>query len=333
MSRGSLFLIAAVTLSTLSACTPENALDRNKFTDVFSQEPTADVDILWVVDNSSSMDNEQQLVADGFEAFISTIEDTNINFHIGVITTDMDSTNTDRGVLVGDPPYLTPDDDYITLFEDRVRLGVDGSDQEKGLAAALEALTEPKASGANAGFLREEAVLSIIFVADEDDCSDSDRMAGMGGDACYNNEDLLDPVKDYIDAYKAIKTGVETRVIASGIIGPDVEEDCPESWPGHRYRSVSEGLSGIVGSICESDYSNIMDQMGLAASGVLTVFQLSNVPVVETLEVGVDDQLIPEDPETGWNYDDVYYTIRFDGSYVPPRGSTVTITYEIAGAI
>jgi hypothetical protein len=324
---------AAVTLLLLGACSPENSVDRNSFTDVFNQEPVADVDILWVVDDSTSMESEQQLVADGFEAFISTIEDTNINFQVGVVTTDMDAANPDRGTLIGDPAFITPEDDYVALFEDRVRVGVDGSDQEKGLAAALDALSEPKASGVNDGFLRKDAVLSIIFVSDEDDCSDEDRLASGDGRSCYDEEDELVAVKDYIDAFKALKADTNGRVLASGIVGPDVSENCPDTWPGHRYQATSQGLGGIIGSICDSDYSDIMDQMGLAVSGVLTVFQLSYVPLLETLEVAIDDELIPEDPDQGWTFDDEYYTIRFDGDVVPERGTTVTVTYEIAGNI
>ena len=318
----------------LAGCTPDNAIDRSVYTDVFTQEPVADVDILWVVDNSHSMESEQQLVADGFEAFIATIEDTNINFHIGVVTTDMDPRFEERGVLIGEPRYITPEDDYIAEFQDRVTVGTDGSDQEKGLAAALDALSEPKASGINEGFLRPDAVLSIIFVSDEDDCSDGDLLAGEDGRACYEREEDLEPVKQYVDAFKALKDDTNGRVLTSGIIGPDAgSSDCPDTWPGHRYRSVSQATGGIVGSICDADYSGIMDQMGLAVSGVLSVFQLSNIPVYETLEVGVDDRLIPEDPDRGWTYDEEYYTIRFDGDYVPERGTVVTITYEIAGSI
>jgi len=326
--------ILAVALVALAAgCSPENSVDRNAHTDTFLQEPVADVDILWVIDNSVSMASEQQLVADGFESFISTIEDTNINFQIGVVTTDMDATNPDAGVLLGEPAYLTSDDDYIPLFEERIQVGTEGSDHEKGLAAALEALTEPKASGVNDGFLRPDAVLSIIFVSDEDDCSDDNALDDQDGSACYQSEQSLIPVKDFIDDFRDLKAGTNGRVIASGILGPNASEGCDETWPGHRYDAVAQGLGGIVGSICDANYSEIMDQMGLAVSGVLSVFQLEYVPVVESLEVAVDDELIGEDPVNGWTYDDEYYTIRFDGDYVPPRGTSVSITYEVAGSI
>jgi len=327
--------LSALLLASLlsAACTPDNAIDRRTHTDTFTQEPSAEVDILWVVDNSNSMESEQQLVADGFESFIRTIEETNIDFHVGVITTNMDADNPDRGKLLGEPQVITPEDDYVMLFEDRIRVGTDGSDKEKGLAAALGALSEPHISSINEGFRRDDAALSIIFVSDEDDCSDNESLAAYDGSACYSREELLVPVRDYVDEYKDLAATGNPLVLTSGIVGPDVDEDCDETWPGHRYEAVADAMGGVVGSICNPDYSNIMDRMGLAVSGVLTVFQLTYVPVDGSIEVGVDETIVDEDAGSGWTYDDTYYTIRFDGDFVPQRDSTISITYEVAGNI
>ena len=166
-------MLALLTLSLL-ACDQENTYTRLSATDVFQQEPISEVDILFVIDNSVSMQGEQERVASGFEAFITSMTDSNIDFHIGVVNTDMDADNGDRGKLLGDPNYLTNEDDYVKLFKQRIKVGTEGSDKEKGLSAALRAVTEPLASGANYGFMRPEATLSIIFVADENDCSDND---------------------------------------------------------------------------------------------------------------------------------------------------------------
>lgn len=47
------------------------------------------VDILWVVDNSGSMCQEQKVLRDNFQKFIDEINKTNLDFHIGVTTSDM----------------------------------------------------------------------------------------------------------------------------------------------------------------------------------------------------------------------------------------------------
>jgi hypothetical protein len=63
----------------------------------------------------------------------------------------------------------------------------------------------------------------------------------------------------------------------------------------------------------------------------LTVFNLKYAAVPATIEVTVDDELVIEDPVEGWTYDPEFKQIRFDGDYVPPRGSSLSIYYEIAG--
>lgn len=54
--------------------------------------PSADpeeVDILWVIDNSGSMCQEQEALRDKFDQFVEQFAEENIDFHIGVTTTHM----------------------------------------------------------------------------------------------------------------------------------------------------------------------------------------------------------------------------------------------------
>ncbi len=327
-------MISVLLAGGLSGCLIETTeISRLKQNDVFIQEPSAEVDILWVVDNSPSMSEEQQRVADGFSDFIDSLSDTQIDFHIGVITTDMDMGNPDRGVLIGSTPYLTTEDDYIAEFQERVKVGVDGSDKEKGLAAALYSLSEPIISGPNDGFMREQATTSIIFVSDEDDCSDGEALADEGSESCYSQSDQLIPVKDYVQSFRSLKPP-SVRLVTSAIVGPEASEHCTESWPGHRYMSVTDATGGVSGNICDAAYAEIMYDLGLAVTGVRTVFQLTYSAVEETIEVWVGDASgngdnVEMDPDSGWSYDSAYWTVRFDGDYYPPRGTTISVEYEI----
>ncbi len=67
-------------------------------------------------------------------------------------------------------------------------LGTDGDTYEKGLEAAERALTPPLAAegGPNDGFLRPGAFLVVVFLSDENDCSDR-------GDECRTEADCPDP--------------------------------------------------------------------------------------------------------------------------------------------
>ena len=325
--------IACLTLLGVGACSIDNSVDRRSTTEVFLQEPNSLVDILWVIDSSPSMADEQQLIANGFESFIGTLEESNADFHLGVLDMDMDLDNAQRGMLIGNPAFLTVEDDYVAQFQSRVKVGVSGSDKEKGISSALTAVTEPLVSGHNAGFVREEANLVFVFVSDEDDCSDGDALDAEGGAACYDQRGRLLTVKKLIQEYIALKSG-DVRVMASAIIGPPVnqQQDCSqEAWPGHRYKAMVKALGGVVGNICEPDYSGLMEDLGLAVAGELTVFNLKYAAVPATIEVLVNEDLIAEDPENGWTYDPEYKQLRFDGSYVPERGSSISVYYEIAG--
>jgi len=314
----------------LAACEQENEVYRQTHEDVFYQVPTDLVDILWVVDNSLSMADEQAEVADKFSDFISSVEDTDLDFHIGVITTDMDSSDLGRGRLLGDPIYLTQDTpNYAELFAERVQVGTKGSDREKGIDAAYTALSEPMISGSNAGFLRDGATLSIIYVSDENDCTDRGALdVYTEAQACYEHSDELVPVRELLADYSELKSNGE-RILVSSIVGPEITQNCDGAVPGFRYETMAEGFGGIIGNICQDNFASIMERLGLQVSGELTSFQLTYSATEGTIEVWVNDDSVPEDELNGWTYDTEYAIVYFHGDEIPVRDSTIAISYEI----
>ena len=56
--------------------------------DVFTQKGAAQVDILWMIDNSGSMEAEQEKVAERFNQFFNQLIVSQVDYHIGVITSD-----------------------------------------------------------------------------------------------------------------------------------------------------------------------------------------------------------------------------------------------------
>jgi hypothetical protein len=160
------------------------------------------LDVLLVVDNSNSMGDEQQALIAGLPDFIEVLENLDgglPDIHIGVVSTDVGAgpfsdascpLNGDDGAL------LVPDSRCgITTGESFLRsaptadgratnfggsltdafgcmaaLGVNGCGFEQPLEAVRRAL-EP---GANEGFRRPGALLAIVFLTDEDDCSAMD---------------------------------------------------------------------------------------------------------------------------------------------------------------
>ena len=139
--------------------------------DTFTQKAAGQVDILWVVDNSWSMGEEQTNLANNFASFMTYIDQSLIDYQIGVISTDMEDL-AHSGRLQGSPKIITrATPNPQAAFAANVQVGTDGGGNEMGLLAAHDALTEPLASTDNAGFHRPEASMAIIFVSDEDDKS------------------------------------------------------------------------------------------------------------------------------------------------------------------
>jgi hypothetical protein len=185
-------------------------------------------------------------------------------------------------------------------------------------------------AGANAGFLREDAFLLVIFVTDENDCSDDGAMDSMGAAACYSDPDLLVPVSEYVHDFQAIKSS--DRLFTGGIIGPKMSEaeGCvSDVAPGHRYRSFLEYTGGTEGSICDSEFGSIMFDMGLNAAGIRTAFELSELPRTESIQVWVDFEEIPQSTTDGWSYNEETGYVIFNGDSVPERGSEIVIEYEM----
>ena len=321
----------------LVAC-QETEFSRLRASEIFEQAPSNAVDILWVIDNSISMENEQENVAAGFADFVSQLETTEMDFQLGVISSDMDPTNTAAGVLLGSPPVLSRSvPDYAELFRTRVRMGTGGSDKEKGLESALTALSSPLADTRNLGFMRDDAMLNVVVLSDENDCSDGGALGpNATGEQCYTDVEKLRPVAEIVRDLKLLKP--PGRVVMSGIVGPDIVEDCQDTVPGRRYYAAIQMLGGVRADICQTDYGNVMQALGEVASGILRVFQLQNNAVEETIIVtvttldGVSAEVL-KDATNGWTYDATYAQIVFHGTAIPPRGATVEVSYERAGGV
>ncbi len=310
-----------------AGCTNENSVDYQTKTDTWAQAPNNQVDILWVVDDSFSMEEEQQTLANGFASFASQLDESGTDFQMGVITTSFDYSDPNRGVLLGDPPFLTQGDDYENLFQDRATVGTGGSDKEKGLEAALHALSPLMTiGGANDGFVRKDAQLLLVFVSDEEDCSDNGALEGQPPSDCYTQFDKLTPVQTIVQDLQDLKD--DYNLVQVGAIVGTQASTC-DAVDGSRYQIVAALTGGLIGDICRSDWSGMMGDLGLNATGIRTQFQLSSAAQPDTLEVFVDDEPVPNDPSNGYTYDEASWFVTFHGTAVPPRGSTVSATYTV----
>ncbi len=285
---------------------PEGAVQK----DTFVQKASAKIDVLWIVDNSASMQQEQANLAANFNAFISVVEDSEVDYQIGVTSTDVDLHG---GSLLGSPKIIVPGTNAESQFAANVQVGIDGGGHEQGLLAAHTALSEPMISSGNAGFLRADAALAMIFVSDEDDHS-----FGM-----------ITYYRRFFEQLKGV--GNENRVMAAAIVG-DQPDGCSNpstgsAAAGTRYHQLAQAVGGNIGSICSDDFGATLNQMGLTVAGLDRKFTLSDTnPDANSVTVMVDGQPKEQDWETGWWYEDGI--ISFNGSYVPPPGAVIEVSYK-----
>jgi hypothetical protein len=251
-----------------------------------------DLDLLFVIDDSGSMADKQQNLASNFRDFIGVLEQVQgglPNVHIGVVTSDMGTSATVDGLAptiagtggcsgTGKNGNLQvpmsanvsnmfisdiklPDDtrmrnytgDLATTFTTIAKVGDRGCGFEQHLEAMKRALDN---NPVNAGFLRKDAFLAVVFIADEDDCSvshkalltpgststmgelqsmrctrfgvtcdlngatpDQMNQAGIKGQ-CHSNESsqYLEKVGNYVSFLKSLKDD-PNKIIVAGIVG------------------------------------------------------------------------------------------------------------------
>jgi hypothetical protein len=308
-------------------------------TDTFEQLETPEVDILFVIDNSCSMSEEQAGLASNFASFIQFADSQALNYQIGVVTTDVDGCpspapaqrplsmaqgqcgyfadgSADTGQLDPDWRIISPDEQPSAeqAFAAIVSQGINGSGGERGLEGAYRALSSPVITGWNNGFLRPSAYLALIFLSDEEDQS-------------------ANAVDFYVNYFLAIKGFRNTNLFSASAIVGDVPGGCGgfQAEAGQRYVATAERTGGIFESICTTDWSQSLQNLGLSVFGYKSRFFLTNSPVAGTIEVFVDGMRVDATGPSGqvrWSYDPATNAINFAPLAIPEPGSEITITYQ-----
>ena len=289
-------------------------LDPIEQSDKLVQVTQPQVDVLFVIDNSCSMSDEQAQLSINFPLFMAYFLGSGLDYHIGTTSTDMNDPG-QSGKLWSSNGYLWIDEETINpeqVFTNISVMGTGGSGIEKGRDAAYSAI-EIRKNGYNAGFIREDASINIIAVSDEEDQS---------GDIGLN---------EFINWYINLKHSVET-VSFSSIVSPG--NGC-DTTAGNNYLAVTEAIvnaggSGIEWSICSEQWDTLLEQLGLQASGLRREYFLSQLPIPETIEVVVKEEGVYYSFEEGtdWEYNQPRNSVIFN-EYVPSPLAEVYVTYEL----
>jgi len=298
--------------------------------DVFHQPSQVKSDVLFAIDNSGSMSDDQQALANNFTEFIDWATTLQVDFHIGVVATEVNSGDSnvgnprrdiEPGVLVyvpnQTPKIITNSTPNInSAFAANVNIGDCCSDeQEAGLQAAWMALSPPLVDDPtkNGGFLREDAKLYIIAVSDEQDQSK--------GETDF-----------YVDFFQNIKGPRNTDMMkVSAIVAPPNDTTCgPQDGGGTRSIDVATRTNGIFESIC-GNWAVALNALGMDAFAAIREFPLSRPADPNTITVKVNGVVVPragsQGGADGWTYYGDTNSVFFGDSVVPDKGDTIIVSY------
>jgi hypothetical protein len=251
------------------------------------------VDLLFVIDNSGSMKDEQINLVTSFPSFIDEIQvqlaDT-AGYHIGVISTDdyeenlgcpeqegamiiatggEGSSNKVCGPFAEGHSYMTEKDDLDVAFSCAAQIGTDGSGDERGMQTMRAALSPPMngPGGCNEGFLRDDALLVVVFITDEEDDHELE--------GCNQNAEpgsAGEPAEWYAHLVAA-KKGAAQNIVVLSLIGPPGPDPavCPtlDKCEGgvigaevatriHEFTNMF--THGFIGRVCEPSYASFFEE-------------------------------------------------------------------------
>jgi hypothetical protein len=320
--------------------------------DSFSQVTVAKVDVLWVIDNSPSMGDKQANVHQNLSSFFHYLLDAQVDFHIGVTTTDTTGSNAGQLVPLGNPVVITNQTpNALAAFQTLIDVGTMGNALDKELDAARLVLTVNPP-----GFIRSDAYLFIIWVSDQEDAS-------------YPGDPLF-----FYRYFKSYKMKGNDGMVNGGAITGDLptpgfpQGGCftpgaGEAPPGYRVTNVVQQMGGLTGSICSTSFADILDEFGVQAVGLQSQFVLSSTPDLSkgpitviakypcSTDMGAIKNIcqaaptstcggggpaltcqVKEDkpdggPGFGWQYNATTNSIVFDHDSIPPKGTQIEAIY------
>jgi hypothetical protein len=262
----------------------------NEFADAAPIEACTKIDFVFVIDNSGSMAEEQGNLATNFPQFIdiidqyTTADGAPLDYRVAITSTGRDVSY--QVAIPGSPfpPIAFTEEGEDGAFQQRctmarrwlergdadvsgtfgcaARLGTEGPGIEMPLYAIELALGDRVADGTNAGFLRDDALLAIVILTDENDCSRrDDNFDVSSADVCENNPALVptQEIVDFLDTVKDARGRWATAVIAGPGPGQCTSAfgDAAEATRLREFVGLT-GTNAIFSSICEGDLAGAL---------------------------------------------------------------------------
>ena len=243
------------------------------------------LDLLFVIDNSGSMGQEQANLIANFPQFITVLNQSGLDYRVAVTTTAVDYHYTMAFPIGGniaqstgageDGAMIKPaacnmtnrwidknDPNPSQAFSCAANVGTGGNADEMPLGAMRMAFEERMMDMTNAGFRRSDALLGIVLLTDEEDCSYEQSVNLSFSESLCDSQ--MEPAVNYVsflDQY----TGHRSRWAAAAIAGMG-PGDCTSTFGNANEATrlkafvAAAGSQARMSSICDGDLSVSLQQ-------------------------------------------------------------------------
>jgi hypothetical protein len=262
-------------------------------------------DIIWVVDTSGSMYNNQVDVANNASNFFSRALSSGLDFRMAVMPACQN-----QKICKG--RFLLPGEQ--SLFTGCIKAPGSGS-CEQGLASSMSAVKAalPRQSGDQTK-VRPDAKLVVIQVTDELPATAKSSIGSSNLNVCTLSPSTKTSLDTLLAQYNDLFTGKTLPGAAAQVhtIAGVCNNSCGAE-KAHGYMELSQLTGGQVGDICQKDLGAtlqvIIDSVVSGASPV----QLEYVPISSSVAVALDGVEIKRSRSNGFDYRSANNALVFIG--------------------
>lgn len=299
--------------------------------DQFTQGTDSQLDVLFVVSNTTTMQPYQQRLKAALPGWLEHARQQGVDVRAGVTSTGLVARGPTcgGGAQGGEAGRLFPVDGSRSrvvsstsptaaqTLQSNVEVGM-CHNLVQGLETTRQALSSPlvdsvddvrtpQPNDGNLGLLRDTARLAVVALADEDDHS------GFAPDS-------------YIQFLQAMKgPGMTHRTQFYALVPTD--GSCSTAGDsGARFAEVAQATGGAVSSVCQGNYGSFLERLIRRAGEPQADFTLTAQPsTTDAMTVRVQGRTL--DPSQ-WTYDGARNAVVFRAGAVPQTGQSIQIRYR-----
>ncbi|MHB8875758.1 MAG: hypothetical protein ACYC8T_18890, partial [Myxococcaceae bacterium] len=290
--------------------------------EVFTSAGNANVDFLWVVDNSLSMNDYQAAIGNAASLFAQKLANAGLSWRAGGVSTGyyFDSSATQYRAFTSQIAVMQG---WFTEGGP-TWWGVSGKGVEESLQSAHDYIPQllPRTTNATLNKLRTTADLHLILLGDADDQSPT-------------------PIST-LNSFFLNFDGAGSKAVVHGIVCPLGATGCDTQRSPRRNFAAIAATGGVLGDINVAQsgspqLANTLDAI-LSAAIASTGHPLQRPPISATIKIAIEaggtvgacnTADVPRDRVSGFDYDSASRKLVFFGSCRPSgAGKKVAVSYK-----